>query len=189
MYTVFTAQPRSIPARDLAKWMRNYSEHIICDQVLIDEMTTVTPLKNNAPTTYACGLWVGSVEGHRYLIHVGEDAGFRTVTLRLRDDDLNIIILSNTNNTLTDPSAWKIARLILGMESFKRDERPINEKFDVSEAAGFYYAELPISAIVKIIEKNGCFYWCEKYGLTPPHPRSRQPVPRGQAGNLLSAWR
>lgn len=167
VYGLYGATALNTCARDLAKWMRNYSEHIICDQAIIDEMTTVTPLKNNAPTTYACGLWVGSVEGHRYLIHVGEDAGFRTVTLRLRDDDLNIIILSNTNNTPTDPSAWKIARLILGMESLKSAEKPVKEKFDVSEAAGFYYAELPSSAIVKIVEKNGCFYWCEKYGLTP----------------------
>ena len=167
VYGLYGATSLHTTARDLAKWMENYRNPTICPEDVIREMTTVTKLTGGAPTTYACGLWVGQLEGHRCFQHVGEDAGFRTIVYRLPDDDIDIIILSNTQNTFTEPSAQAIARIMLGLPEAKKPEMPVREAFDLAEAPGFYYAELPQSAIIRIEERDGTLYRMEKYGPAP----------------------
>lgn len=165
-YSLYGGTSLNTTARDLAKWMSNYRDCIICDKSVVDEMTAVPVLENNAPTTYACGLWAGQLEGHGYLMHVGEDAGFRTVTMRFSDDDIDVIILSNTQNVATGPAAWKIMRTILDMPQKEAPELEVCEEPSLAEAAGFYYAEQG-ATLVKVVERDGKLFRSEKYGLSP----------------------
>lgn len=182
-YSLYGATSLNTNARDLAKWMNNYREYIICGKDVVDEMTTVPTLENGAKTTYACGLWAGEVEGHHYFMHVGEDAGFRTITMRLSDDDIDIIILSNTHNIYTDPAAWKIARIMLDMPPKADKQLPIGAEISPKDAAGFYYSEG--ATLLKIEERGGKLYRREKYGLAPLEHISGNLYKQGRLNTFL----
>lgn len=168
VYGVYGGTCLNTTARDLARWMDNYRQCLICPREVIDEMSTPAVLLDNAPTTYGRGLWAGKLEGRPYFMHVGEDAGFRTVVFRMPEDDVDVIILSNTDNTPTLPAAQNVARILLELpEGQEVQPVPTAAQLSPAEAAGFYFARLPSSGCFSIVEREGQLYWKQRYGLAP----------------------
>lgn len=171
LYGIYGGTCLNTTARDLARWMENYRSCLVCSPETVRLMSTPTQLKDNAPTTYGCGLWGGVKEGLRYFMHVGEDAGFRSITLRLPEEDVDVVILSNTDNTYTEDSAWRIVRILLELPEKEAPALPTGEPLkSLSEAVGFYYASLPSSGIFVITEQAGQLFLRQKYGLAPLTP-------------------
>lgn len=154
-------------AHDFMKWMENYKNPTVCKKETIDLMMQVPTLKGGAPTDYAGGLMIGELEGHRYFKHGGADAGFRSIIVRLPDDDIDLVILGNTQNTPTDPAAMAVLRILLGLEPAKKPEMSVKEDFDPSEAPGFYYADLPDAVTVEVVEENGKLFMTEAFDKAP----------------------
>lgn len=186
VYGVYGGTCLNTTARDLSRWMDNYRQCLVCPQEVIEEMRTPAVLLDNAPTTYGRGLWAGKLEGRPYFMHVGEDAGFRTVVFRMPEDDLDVIILSNTDNTPTLPAAQAVARVLLELPEAPAAQpaATTEQALTARQAAGFYYAKLPSSGCFTIVEQEGQLFWKQRYGLAPLTPIS---------GNLfrvgrLDAW-
>ncbi len=154
-------------AHDFMKWMENYKNPTICKKETIDVMLTVPALKGDAPTIYAGGLMVDELEGHRRFYHGGADAAFRSIAMRLPDDDIDIVILCNTQNTPTQPAADAVARILLGLEQAPKAALDVQEDFDQSEAPGLYYADLPDAMTVKIMQKEDGLYMADRFEDAP----------------------
>ncbi|MGN1028185.1 MAG: serine hydrolase domain-containing protein [Faecousia sp.] len=165
-YSIYGTTSLHTTAHDLLKWLDNYRTPKICSQETIDIMTKAAVLVDNAPNTYACGLREDYLEGHRYIKHAGEDAGFRTFTFRLIDDDIDIIKLANCDTILSDPSTMEVARILLGLPPSNGPEMPTEENFDEKKAPGFYYGKEGAAAY-SIIEHEGGLAVMERWGPTP----------------------
>lgn len=146
-------------ARDLMKWMENYRHPTVCKAETLARMLWVPTLESGEPTNYACGLRVDAWEGHRYLKHAGEDAGFRAYVLRLPDDDLDIIIVGNTANIYNETAAFNIARIVLGLPvDLKPAPAAVVADFDEKTAPGFYFSRIPEAFTLTVTERDGVLY-------------------------------
>lgn len=165
-YGIYGTTSLHTTAHDLLKWLDNYRTPKICSRQTIDLMTKAAVLEGNAPNTYACGLREDYLEGHRYIKHAGEDAGFRTFVFRLMEDDIDIIKLANCDTILSDPSTMAVARILLGLPPAEGPEMPVEEDFDPKDAPGFYYGK-DEAAARSIIAHEGGLAVMEQWGPTP----------------------
>ncbi len=154
-------------AHDFMKWMDNYKNPTVCKKETVELMMQVPALKGGAKTTYGGGLMLDELEGHRYFKHGGADAAFRSIIVRLPDDDIDLVILGNTQNTPTDPAAMAVLRILLGLEPAKQPEMKVLESFDEKQAAGLYYADLPDAITVEVVEENGRLFMVESFENAP----------------------
>ena len=155
-------------ARDLMRWMDNYRNPIICKPETMAEMLRVPVLATGEPTNYAGGLRVDKLDGHRYLKHAGEDAGFRAFVFRLLDDDVDVVIVGNTANIFTEEAAYNIARIVLGLPvELKAPAVASVAEFDEKTAPGFYFSRIPDAFTFTVFEKDGKFYMTDDCGPAP----------------------
>src|SRR5262249_30995749 len=71
-------------------------------------MSTPAALSNGAATTYGFGLNVVERGGHQVLFHDGLVNSFRTALERWPDDDVTVVVLSNTPGNLPGHLAMQI---------------------------------------------------------------------------------
>lgn len=87
-------------------------------------MTTPQRLKDGTPVEYGYGLAVGSLDGHRRVSHVGGTLGFSSQMAHYPDDQLTVVVLTNTQDAPAAALEAEIARFVLGLgEETLRDER------------------------------------------------------------------
>ena len=155
-------------ARDLMRWMDNYRNPTICKPETLAEMLSVPVLASGAPTNYAGGLRVDRLDGHRYLKHAGEDAGFRAFIFRLLDDDVDVVIVGNTANIFTEEAAYNVARIVLGLPvELKAPAVASTADFDEKEAPGFYFSRIPDAFTFTVFEKDGKLLMTDDCGPAP----------------------
>jgi CubicO group peptidase (beta-lactamase class C family) len=80
---------------DLALWERALFSGTLVKKDLFDRMVTPYRLKSGKPTGYGYGLVIWSFEGHRVVEHGGGINGFSTELLRLPEDRIVVVVLSN----------------------------------------------------------------------------------------------
>ena len=81
----------------------------------MDLMSQRPTLTDGKLSIYGGGLQFGEYQGHAYLEHGGADAAFRAHVMRLTEDDLDIVLLSNTQSLPMSLLARKIANIILDL--------------------------------------------------------------------------
>jgi CubicO group peptidase (beta-lactamase class C family) len=81
---------------DLLKWQTAMNANSLISQQSYDLMTTPARLNNDSVTTYGYGLAVRETNGHRRIAHGGGINGFVTMLAYYPDDDLTVVVLSNT---------------------------------------------------------------------------------------------
>jgi CubicO group peptidase (beta-lactamase class C family) len=95
---------------DLARW----DAALYRDDVLTraSRETMWTPVRLTDGTTYGYGFgWeLGSFDGHRMVNHGGSLPGFRAEMMRLPEDSLTVIVLTNSNGARPDDIARGVAR-------------------------------------------------------------------------------
>jgi len=147
----FSAGALYSTVEDLYKWDRALYNNSILSEASRKKL--FTPAKSN----YACGFIIDSLEKHPRIWHNGSIPGFNTHFARFIQDDLCIIVLSNTsitqNNTLpaTDVIADGLAKIVFGL--------PVETPYEHKEVAidpllldkyvGKYSAGLTIEVIKK----------------------------------------
>jgi CubicO group peptidase (beta-lactamase class C family) len=83
---------------DLALWDANfYDNRLGGGPELIARMTTPGVLANGESLDYAAGLSLGSYRGHQLIEHGGAWMGYRAILMRLPEERLTVIVLSNAS--------------------------------------------------------------------------------------------
>lgn len=165
-YGIYGTTSLHSTAHDLMKWLENYRNPKICSEETIQIMTKAATLTSGEPNTYACGLREDYLEGHRYIKHAGEDAGFRTFVFRLMDDDIDIVKLANCDTVMSDPSTMAVARILLGLPEGAEPVLPVQSCFDEADAPGFYYGTDWVSGFAVERQKDG-MYLRGRWGSAP----------------------
>ncbi len=103
---------------DLAKWDAMLYTDTILKRSTVEQMWT--PVIETADTfdgqlkySYGFGWQLVTVNGHRIVIHGGTLTGFRSSLMRLPDDKLTVIVLTNVSNANPALIARKIAAFYL----------------------------------------------------------------------------
>jgi CubicO group peptidase (beta-lactamase class C family) len=81
---------------DLAKWAANFTNPIVGDRALIDQVTTNGTLSNGKPITYGFALQRTKIAGRDVITHSGADAGFRAIFVYYPGQDFAVAITTNT---------------------------------------------------------------------------------------------
>lgn len=108
--------------RDLARYERGLERHRLFNAALLSEMRMPTQVAG-AGLDYGLGTRLGHLGRHAVAGHTGNGGGFRNILESFPDDDLIIVVLSNTENSSISASmvATRIARLILDVPDASAD--------------------------------------------------------------------
>ncbi len=105
---VFAAGAIASTIGDLTKWNASLDGDRILDAASKTQMWTPAKLNDGKATKYGFGWFVDAVEGHRNIGHGGSTSGFSASIQRFPDDDLAVIILTNTDEQIAPTMAKKI---------------------------------------------------------------------------------
>jgi len=94
---------------DMLKWNAALDTATVLPQTMLDQMWTAVVLNDGKTHPYGFGFQVEKLGTHRAISHGGSLNGFRSWYLRLPDDNLNVIVLTNNEIAPTDSIAAGIA--------------------------------------------------------------------------------
>lgn len=102
-------------------------------------MTTPVSLNDGTLTTYSAGLFIDKIQGHRHFEHAGDTLTFGSQEAYYPDDDLSIVILSNTEGTDFDHYALErqLGRLMLGLSETPKTPTTVPEALGNSIAGSY----------------------------------------------------
>ncbi len=92
----YAAWPLALTAEDVAKWDASILKRSLLKPSSYDTQVQTIKLNNGKDSGYAMGLFVRSDNGHRMYQHGGEGAGFLSDNRIYPDDNLAIVVLTNT---------------------------------------------------------------------------------------------
>jgi CubicO group peptidase (beta-lactamase class C family) len=118
MSQVYSAGAICSSALDLVRWLRGLSRGEVVSERGFETMTTESVLNDGSPLEYGMGLAVGYLDGHRRISHVGGFLGFMGQIALYPDDDLTVVVLTNTEGAAAAHIETAIAREVLGLASF-----------------------------------------------------------------------
>lgn len=148
--------------RDFVKFIAQFKKPTLIKSETMDIMLKTPTLLDGSASNYAGGVKVDSLDGHKYVNHGGANAGFRTFSIIFPDDDLSVVLLSNTYNIPTETAGMDIARAVLGLEA--RTPNTLDEyraeAINLDDAVGFYYAPASKSSY-EIVKADGAL--CVNY--------------------------
>lgn len=152
-YAAYGATSLHTTAHDLMRVLENYKNPTVCKPETVEQMMRRPLLADGNQSVYGGGLMLGDYKGHAYLEHGGVDAGYRAHAMRLVDDDLDIVILCNTQNTIPGVAARQIASLVLGLPDGRQEhESYLLKEFDENQSPGVYLADIPNVAKVCVTQ-------------------------------------
>ena len=98
---------------DLAKWILNFDDTQIGEQVVIEQMHQQGVLNNEEQISYALGLNIGEYRGLKTVGHSGSWRGFRSHLIRFPEQQFGVVILCNLDTFNPLRLAEKVADLYL----------------------------------------------------------------------------
>ena len=98
---------------DLAKWMLNFENTRIGEQIVLNQMHQRGVLNNGERISYALGLNIGEYRGLKTVDHSGSWRGFRSHLIRFPDQKFGVVILCNLDTFNPLRLAEKVADLYL----------------------------------------------------------------------------
>jgi CubicO group peptidase (beta-lactamase class C family) len=99
--------------KDLAKWDAVLDAQSILSRDSYSQIWTNALLADGSPSGYGFGWFVSPMREHRSQNHSGLTAGFSSNILRLPDDRVTVIVLSNTGSAGTVSITNHIARVLV----------------------------------------------------------------------------
>jgi CubicO group peptidase (beta-lactamase class C family) len=118
---VFAAGAIASTVGDLAKWNAALdSGERILDGNSKEQMWTPVKLNDGKTKNYGFGWFLEAVEGRRNIGHDGSTSGFSASIQRFPDDNLAVIILTNTDEEIATTLARKVATFFF--------KRPVNAR-------------------------------------------------------------
>ncbi len=106
---MFSAGAIATTVGDLARWNVSLDGERLLNADSKEQMWTPAKLTNGKATKYGFGWFLDTVEGHRNIGHGGSTSGFSASMQRFPDENLAVIILTNTDEEIATTLAKKIA--------------------------------------------------------------------------------
>ena len=116
MSSPFAAGALCSTVEDLLVWQHALEAGEVVSPAAYAQMTTPLSLTDGSELSYGFGLGVGELEGHRKISHGGGINGFVTALARYPEDELSVVVLTNTEGPTAGQLEQQIARLVLGLE-------------------------------------------------------------------------
>ncbi len=107
---------------DLLRWQRALENGEVVSVASYERMATPAALNDGSGLEYGYGLGVGMLDDHRRIAHGGGINGFVTMASRYPDDDLSVIVLTNTPSPTASQLEECIARAALGLPEAEEEE-------------------------------------------------------------------
>jgi D-alanyl-D-alanine carboxypeptidase len=82
-------------ARDMAKWVQALNQGKLLNTKSYQQLWTAATLKNGRSVDYGLGWFLRQLNGHPYIEHGGNVAGYAAGLARYPNDQLDIIVLTN----------------------------------------------------------------------------------------------
>jgi len=135
---------------DLLSWTAALRAGQVVSGESYEKMTTVFTLTEGSTTGYGFGLGVGEFHGRPIVSHGGGINGFNTMMSHYPDDDLDLVVLSNTGGPHAGQVAETIARWALGIDVVVVKDEPLSaEELSVYEGVYQIRPELELSVLVR----------------------------------------
>jgi len=112
-YSVAGATSLFTNINDMSKWIMNFWDHKVGDQVDINMLTQRGKLNNGKELTYALGIVNDTWKGWRQYSHGGADAGYRTYVAIFPDLKMGFIVFSNLGDFDPGGKAYEMADLFI----------------------------------------------------------------------------
>ena len=155
---------------DLAKWILNFDDTRIGEQIVLDQMHQRGVLNNGEQISYAFGLSIGEYRGLKTVGHSGSWRGFRSHLIRFPEQNFGVVILCNLNTfnplRLTEKVAdIYLADILAPVEEASEPEKASEPTEDtksepltpeqLTEFAGDYYTEELDTTYTIVATENG----------------------------------
>jgi D-alanyl-D-alanine carboxypeptidase len=111
---LFAAGGICATARDVAIGLRSLLGGEVLSSGALQQMTSRGRLENGSELTYGYGIFVEQLEGQRRLHHGGVANGFAGHAAHYPDEDLTVVVLSNTRSMEAQRLEAEITRRLLG---------------------------------------------------------------------------
>lgn len=127
---------------DLVTWQRALNEGHVVGTAGLALMRAPTVLSDGTQVDYGLGTRLGELQGHRIFGYTGNGGGFNNVLEYYPDDDLTIVVLTNSDSSVTALTiAGRIARSVLNIPPTTISEHPLSEGEIISLSGKFQSAE------------------------------------------------
>lgn len=138
---------------DLARWDKALSSEALLRRASLNRMFTPVPLTTGLPTTYGYGISMYDLQGHRVTEHGGDIHGFSCHLLRVPEERLFVIVLSNNPFAPRRPDALalRLAARTLGLQANAAPAVQLSEK-EMSEYVGVYRLDPKSTRVVTLEE-------------------------------------
>ncbi|RYZ90808.1 MAG: class A beta-lactamase-related serine hydrolase [Proteobacteria bacterium] len=148
----FSAGGLCSTATDLALWTFALSQGKVVSPHSYTQMVTPPPGQILSNPSYGFGLQIGTGWNHRYIIHGGGIYGFINQSDYFPDDELIVIVLSNTETSLASLLAISLEKSLLGLtKDLKIDSVAVNQ------LVGTYkFADAPVT--FEVTQANGTLF-------------------------------
>ncbi len=115
-------------ASDLITWQRALNQGQVISHAGLALMRGPTVLSDGTKVDYGLGTRRGDLQGHMIFGHTGSGGGFNNLLEYYPDDDLTIVVLTNSETTVTALKiAGEIARAVLAIPSTTVSEHLVSE--------------------------------------------------------------
>jgi hypothetical protein len=156
---------------DIAKWVDNFSLHIVGSPSFTETMQTRGILNNGDTLNYALGLSVTEYNGRSVVQHGGAFVGFRAQLVHFPKENLAIVVLANRSDAQPSKRARAIADVVFGDKTEKegpenkKSSRYSTTKQELESYVGSYWSEKNLE-YQNIMLKNDTLY-TGTYALKP----------------------
>jgi hypothetical protein len=113
---------------DLSLWSMNFSNITVGDSSIINTMNSPAILNNGKTFGGAFGQFIGKYKGLNEIQHGGADAGYRSYLTRFPDENIAVIVLSNSAEFNTNRMAHKVVDIYLKDKIKTKDKEEAKEK-------------------------------------------------------------
>lgn len=113
---VFSAGALISTAPDLARWNASLDAGTLLNAATRQQMWAPTRLNNGSLAQYGFGWRIEEFEGRRNFGHGGSTSGFSASLQRFPDEQLAVILLTNTDEQIATRMARNVARLFIAVK-------------------------------------------------------------------------
>lgn len=164
-YSLYGPTSVNTCARDLRLMLDEYIRPRTFDSEIIELMKTPAILSDGSAAEYCGGLMTHQLHGLTVYEHGGADAAYRGHVLCIPEEELEIIMLSNSTSLLMSRLAKQAACLVLGLPDCEEPEIP-SEGLTAPRAGRYLSSRPDDPQFVEILEKDGSFFMKREYGET-----------------------
>jgi CubicO group peptidase (beta-lactamase class C family) len=171
---------------DLAKWDRALYGTDLLSQASLDKWWVPFRVRSGASTHYAYGWGISSFEGKTVMSHCGGINGFLCHLLRIPDERLLVVVLTNRNDEKTNPGliARKLAAAAMGKPIAEPKAVEVDERTR-QRYVGLYVVDERSRYLVTRSEKG---LELRRYGDEHPDGgRTRDPGPNERLNRIPGA--